>query len=770
MQCLLRPRSHRWSRRWLSSWRVAKTRVALPSAPGFTVEYATHPIANANPQAPPLVAIHCSGSSYRQWDALAEALAATPHVASQIVAPNLFATGAATRRARRRCRRRRRQRRASPCALADAGVSDEAPHVVGHSHGGGVALRFAATRGVASVVVVEPNHFFLLEAAPPIAGDAALEDLRRAGVKDCAAFCESMLASSMTRFRNWGPLFHDFWLRQGDEAFDDLPADARDRLVGTTVPHTAHEIHSVYAARGRGAARDLGALAAEGAKHLVLSPEPGRGSRGCLRALDAVLRPMGFRTSALPAGGHLAPLTHAAETASHLVACLDAPPPPESEGPAPPNIVLLMADDMGWGDLASYGHPTQEVGHIDKLAAGGLRFRQWYAAESVCTPSRAAALTGRLPARTGMIPPPGAGDRVLAPDDAAGVPAEEVLLSEALVGWRTGFVGKWHLGINARDRTDGAHLPTARGFGFAGLSIPFSNHWACDESGANVAAPDASKCFLYRGAALAQQPIDHSNLTNAMVADAVGFVEQGGAAPFFLYFALPQCHVSLFNDARWAGSSRNGRYGATLREMDWAVGAVVEALEPVRRETLVIFTSDHGPHVELCLEGGLAGPLRGGKATRAGRAACACRASLFHYCSGKLVAARRGDYKLKFWLEALPPETWYADRCDVGVPRGDVFEGWSCDDGVDWLPAPLLFHVPSDPAERYALAWADDAILGAVVDAILGAVAAHNASLAADRRAPRLGVRVDGALQPCGRPLAGGGCGHFNYPDVVAVS
>ena len=494
--------------------------------------------------------------------------------------------------------------------------------------------------------------------------------------------------------------------------------------------------------------------------------------------------------------------------------------------PAPPNIVLLMADDMGWGDLASYGHPTQEVGHIDKLAAGGLRFRQWYAAESVCTPSRAAALTGRLPARTGMIPPPGAGDRVLVPDDAAGVPDEEVLLSEALVGWRTGFVGKWHLGINARDRTDGAHLPTARSFGFAGLSIPFSNHWACDESGANVAAPDASKCFLYRGAALAQQPIDHSNLTNAMVADAVGFVEEGGAAPFFLYFALPQCHVSLFNDARWAGSSRNGRYGATLREMDWAVGAVVDALEPIRRETLVIFTSDHGPHVELCLEGGLAGPLRGGKAysgweggvrvpgilswpgtVRPGvsdalvstmdvfataldlagisppnaldgeslvpllrGAAPAANRSLFHYCSGKLVAARRGDYKLKFWLEALPPETWYADRCDAGVPRGDVFEGWSCDDGVDWLPAPLLFHVPSDPAERYALAWADDAILGAVVDAILGAVAAHNASLAADRRAPRLGVRVDDALQPCGRPLAGGGCGHFNYPDAVAVS
>ena len=304
----------------------------LPSAPGFAVEFGTHPIAGADPEAPPLVGIHCSGSSLKQWTALAEALARHPQVASRVVGVNLFGYGATTAWPEVG----RPQTLDDSAALVDAALAaagvDEPAHVVGHSHGGGVALRFAATRAVASVTAIEPNHFFLLE-TPVGAADAQGD--RRAAVEDCARFCESMLASSMMKYRNWGPQFHDFWLRQRDgDAFDDLPERDRRALVDTTVPHTAHEIHSIYAARGAGAKRDLAALAAEGAKHLVLSPEPGLGSRRCLRALAAVLAARGFAATTLPAGGHLAPLTHAAETADRIATLLAAAlePPPRTNG------------------------------------------------------------------------------------------------------------------------------------------------------------------------------------------------------------------------------------------------------------------------------------------------------------------------------------------------------------------------------------------------------------------------------------------------------
>jgi arylsulfatase A-like enzyme len=154
-----------------------------------------------------------------------------------------------------------------------------------------------------------------------------------------------------------------------------------------------------------------------------------------------------------------------------------------------------------------------------------------------------------------------------------------------------------------------------------GHILPFSNHWACDESKrhvADVTARSSTKvCFLYHNTTLVQQPIDHSNLTRTLAADATGFIARRAAdgRPFFYYLAFPQCHVSMFTGTDWSNTSANGIFGDQIREMDWAVGQVLDALSAhsLAANTLLFFSSDHGPHVELCLEGGYAGGLRGGK-------------------------------------------------------------------------------------------------------------------------------------------------------------
>eukprot|EP00750_Incisomonas_marina_P030542 INCI7612.4.p1 GENE.INCI7612.4~~INCI7612.4.p1 ORF type:complete len:645 (-),score=68.39 INCI7612.4:179-2113(-) len=227
-----------------------------------------------------------------------------------------------------------------------------------------------------------------------------------------------------------------------------------------------------------------------------------------------------------------------------------------------------------------------------------------------------------MPTRMGM------GHTVFAPQGSQALPTTDPTIAEMLkpFGYRTGMVGKWHLGLNNVTRDDGAHLPFYRGFDFVGHILPFSNHWACDESGRHFPKPgtDAatdqhrnSTCFVYRNTTIVQQPIDHTTLTETLVADATGFVETSAAvnAPFFLYFPFPQCHVSMFTNTSFTNTSANGIFGDQIREMDWAVGQVLDALQEagVADHTLVFFTSDNGPHVELCAEGGTTAGLRGGK-------------------------------------------------------------------------------------------------------------------------------------------------------------
>eukprot|EP00051_Salpingoeca_urceolata_P005749 m.76764 g.76764 ORF g.76764 m.76764 type:complete len:615 (-) comp14523_c1_seq1:67-1911(-) len=455
-------------------------------------------------------------------------------------------------------------------------------------------------------------------------------------------------------------------------------------------------------------------------------------------------------------------------TAAHLVAVVTVCSALLACASAKPNIVVLLSDDFGWGDLASYGHGSQEWGNIDDMAAQGMRFTKWYSGESLCTPSRAAIMTGRLPVRTGMVPVEGSEARVLAPTSTGGLPESEYSFGDLMrkEGYRTGLVGKYHLGINKATKDDGAYLPINRGFDYVGTMLPFSNHWACDESGRHEKEPNPSVCFLYRNNSIIQQPIDHSNLTATLVADANHFIESSANKPFFLYFSTAHMHVAMFTSTTFANSSANGIWGSNLREMDWAVGQILAKLRELHLDsnTLVFFTSDHGPHIELCLEGGNAGGLRGGKAysswegglrvpgiawwpgtIAAGSVSHAPVSSmdmlatavdvaggtlptdrlydgsslknlltgattssphqfLFHYCASRLMAVRYGHFKIRMFTEALPADDYADKHCTHGSPHGEFFQTWNCfGNGVVANNPPELLNVDSDVQERFLL-------------------------------------------------------------------
>ncbi len=267
--------------------------------------------------------------------------------------------------------------------------------------------------------------------------------------------------------------------------------------------------------------------------------------------------------------------------------------------PPAPNIVIMIADDLGYGDLGCYGHPTIRTPHLDRMAAEGIKLSQFYAAH-LCTPSRAALLTGRLPIRSGL-------NVVLFPNSTGGIPDGEITLAEALKarGYATLCIGKWHLGHLP------AYLPTRHGFDHY-FGIPYSNDMVATQK----AYPPIP---LFRDETIIEQPAVQETLTLRYTREAISFIRNHCATaqpqPFFLYLAYTFPHIPLHAGKAFRGKSPRGLFGDTVEEIDWSAGQILAALrdEGIAGSTLVVFTSDNGPWLSQKLNGGSAGLLREGK-------------------------------------------------------------------------------------------------------------------------------------------------------------
>jgi len=281
-----------------------------------------------------------------------------------------------------------------------------------------------------------------------------------------------------------------------------------------------------------------------------------------------------------------------------------------------PNIIVILADDLGYGDLGCYGHPTIHTPNLDHMAAEGMRFTQFYSAAEVCTPSRAALLTGRLPVRSGMCHDQ---FRVLRAASIGGLPADEITIAEVLKkrDYATACIGKWHLG---NYMNDAAHHPRRHGFDFY-FGLPHSNDMNPMPGSPKGAPgrldqdPNWWNAPLFRNENLIEQPADQSTLTRRYTEEALKFIHEHKRGPFFVYFAHTFPHVPLFRSDKFKGRSARGLYGDVVEELDWSVGQILGSLrqEGLAENTLVFFTSDNGPWLIQGLAGGSAGLLKDGK-------------------------------------------------------------------------------------------------------------------------------------------------------------
>ncbi|XP_070112681.1 steryl-sulfatase isoform X2 [Equus przewalskii] len=343
-----------------------------------------------------------------------------------------------------------------------------------------------------------------------------------------------------------------------------------------------------------------------------------------------------------------------------------------------PNFVLLMADDLGIGDPGCYGNKTLRTPNIDRLAEGGVKLTQHLAASPLCTPSRAAFMTGRYPIRSGMASQSKVGVFLFSAS-SGGLPTSEITFAKLLKnqGYSTALIGKWHLGTNCHNKTDFCHHPLSHGFDYF-HGLPVTNLRDCKPGEGTVFTTGIRmlvsvplqliaialltlavlkclgllptpglvffcllflaavilglvvcflyyfrplNCFLMRNHEITQQPLSYDHLTQRLTEDAAEFIRRNAETPFLLVLSYLHVHTALFSSKDFAGKSKHGAYGDTAEEMDWSVGQILNVLDELRlaNNTLIYFSSDQGAHVEEVttrgeVHGGSNGIYKGGKA------------------------------------------------------------------------------------------------------------------------------------------------------------
>jgi len=278
-----------------------------------------------------------------------------------------------------------------------------------------------------------------------------------------------------------------------------------------------------------------------------------------------------------------------------------------------PNFVIMFTDDQGYQDVGCFGSPLIETPHLDRMAAEGMRFTDFYAAQAVCSASRAALITGCYPNRIGIL-------GALGPKSTHGIHENELTIAELVKqrGYATAIYGKWHLGHHPK------FLPTRHGFDDY-FGLPYSNDmWPYHPAVAHLPMEARLKRWphlpLIEGERVINPRVtaeDQTHLTTWYTERAVAFIEKNKDRPFFVYVPQSMPHVPLHVSEKFRGKSKRGLYGDVIMEIDWSMGRILDTLKRLGLDenTLVIFTSDNGPWLSYGTHGGCALPLREGKGT-----------------------------------------------------------------------------------------------------------------------------------------------------------
>ena len=283
------------------------------------------------------------------------------------------------------------------------------------------------------------------------------------------------------------------------------------------------------------------------------------------------------------------------------------------QAPKKPNVILILMDDMGYGDLGCYGGFLYKTPNINRLAANGMRFTNFYSAQAVCSASRAAFLTGCYPNRIGV-------NGAFSPSSGIALNPEEETIARLLKndGYKTAMFGKWHLGQKA------PFLPLSYGFDeFAG--IPYSHdYWPVNYNGQPLDTTTPRGKWPVLRLIEGNTPTkamttldDAATLTGMFTEKAVSFIQKNKNSPFFLYLAHPMPHVPLAASEKFKGKSGGGLFGDVMEEIDWSIGEIMKTLRAngLEKNTIVIFTSDNGPWLTYGNHAGNTGGFREGKGT-----------------------------------------------------------------------------------------------------------------------------------------------------------